>query len=114
MVGAVVLAIMVAAVLLGPFAYRVPINEIDFRAKLKGPSWIHPLGTDDLGQDLLARMLYGGRISLAVGLAGMLIAISVGHAGRRRVGVRGRHGGPHPDAHHRSVPVAAPVCPCCS
>jgi len=56
----------------------VPINEIDFRAKLKGPSWAHPLGTDDLGQDLLARMLYGGRISLAVGLVAMLIAISVG------------------------------------
>ena len=38
----------------------------------------HPLGTDDLGQDLLARMLYGGRISLAVGFAAMLIAIIVG------------------------------------
>jgi peptide/nickel transport system permease protein len=36
------------------------------------------MGTDDLGRDLLARMLYGGRISLAVGLAAMLMAISVG------------------------------------
>ncbi len=70
--GAAVLAVMVAAVLLGPFVYRVPINEIDFRAKLKGPSLAHPLGADDLGQDLLARMLYGGRISLAVGIAAML------------------------------------------
>ncbi|MFN4018839.1 MAG: ABC transporter permease, partial [Reyranella sp.] len=35
-------------------------------------------GTDDLGQDLLARMIYGGRISLAVGLAAMLVAIIVG------------------------------------
>ncbi len=78
--GAAVLAVMVAAVLLGPFVYRVPINEIDFKAKLKGPSWAHPLGTDDLGQDVLARMLYGGRISLAVGVAAMLIAISVGTA----------------------------------
>jgi peptide/nickel transport system permease protein len=78
--GATVLAVMVVAVLLGPFFYRVPINEIDFKAKLKGPSWIHPLGTDDLGQDVLARMLYGGRISLAVGVAAMLIAISVGTA----------------------------------
>jgi len=34
------------------------------------PSWEHPFGTDDLGQDLLARMLYGGRISLAVGFRG--------------------------------------------
>ena len=78
MFGAAILLVMVAAVLAGPFAYRVPINEIDFKAKLKTPSWSHPLGTDDLGQDLLARLLYGGRISLAVGVAAMLIAISVG------------------------------------
>jgi peptide/nickel transport system permease protein len=71
---------MVLIVLFGPFVYRVPIDEIDFKAKLKGPSWAHPLGTDDLGQDLLARMLYGGRISLAVGLSAMLIAILVGTA----------------------------------
>jgi ABC-type dipeptide/oligopeptide/nickel transport system permease subunit len=38
-----------------PVLWRVPINEIDFAAKLQGPSWAHPLGTDDLGQDLLAR-----------------------------------------------------------
>jgi peptide/nickel transport system permease protein len=80
LVGMLVLAAMVAAVLAGPFVYRVPIDEIDFRAKLKGPSRAHPLGTDDLGQDLLARMLYGGRISLAVGVVAMLIAITVGTA----------------------------------
>jgi len=78
--GAVMLGVMVLAVLVGPFFYRAPINEIDFKAKLKTPSWAHPLGTDDLGQDLLARMLYGGRISLAVGVAAMLIAITVGTA----------------------------------
>ena len=78
MVGAVILAGMVAAVLAGPLVYRVPIDEIDFRAKLQGPSRAHPLGTDDLGQDVLARMLYGGRISLAVGVAAMLISITIG------------------------------------
>src|SRR6267143_3748215 len=78
--GAVVLFAMVVAVVAGPAIYRVPINDIDFKAKLRGPSWAHPLGTDDLGQDLLARMLYGGRISLAVGVAAMLIAIIVGTA----------------------------------
>ncbi len=78
--GAAMLGIMVLAVLFGPFVYRVPINEIDFKAKLKTPSWTHPMGTDDLGQDVLARMLYGGRISLAVGVAAMLIAITVGTA----------------------------------
>src|ERR1043166_195399 len=87
--GAVVLLFMVAAVLAGPFIYRVPIDEIDFKAKLKGPSWAHPLGTDDLGQDLLARMLYGGRISLAVGVSAMLIGIIVGTAIGRASGHAG-------------------------
>jgi peptide/nickel transport system permease protein len=73
-----VLLALVAAVAFGPLIWRVPINEIDFTAQLQGPSWAHPLGTDDLGQDLLARMLYGGRISLAVGLAAMTMAIIVG------------------------------------
>ena len=79
-VGSVVLLAMVIAVLVGPLVWRQPINEIDFKAKLKGPTWSHPLGTDDLGQDILARMLYGGRISLAVGIVAMLIAISIGTA----------------------------------
>jgi peptide/nickel transport system permease protein len=73
-----VLALLVLVVLLGPLVYRVGINDIDFQARLAPPSWAHPLGTDDLGRDLLARVLYGGRISLAVGMAAMLIAITVG------------------------------------
>ena len=73
-----VLGTLVLAVLLGPLLYKVGINDIDFKARLAGPSWQHPMGTDDLGRDLLARMLYGGRISLAVGLMAMLMAISVG------------------------------------
>jgi peptide/nickel transport system permease protein len=76
--GSVILVSMVVAVLVGPLVYRVPIDAIDFKSKLEGPSWVHPLGTDDLGQDLLARMLYGGRISLAVGVVAMLIAITLG------------------------------------
>jgi peptide/nickel transport system permease protein len=75
-----ILAAMLLAVAFGPLLWRVPINDIDFGAHLEGPSWAHPLGTDDLGQDLLARMLYGGRISLAVGLAAALVAIIVGTA----------------------------------
>jgi len=75
-----ILAVMLLAVAFGPLLWQVPINDIDFSAHLEGPSWNHPFGTDDLGQDLLARMLYGGRISLAVGLAAMLVAIIVGTA----------------------------------
>jgi peptide/nickel transport system permease protein len=78
MVSLFVLAIIVLAVAVGPLVWPVAINDIDFAAKLEGPSWAHPLGTDDLGQDILARMIYGGRISLTVGLAAMLVAILVG------------------------------------
>ena len=76
--GAVILGLMTVVVLFGPWLWPLPINEIDFAAKLQGPSWAHPFGTDDLGQDLLARMIYGGRISLAVGVVAMLIALFVG------------------------------------
>ena len=74
----VILGAIILAVIVGPWVWRVPINEIDFTARLAPPSPKHPFGTDDLGQDLLARMIYGGRISLAVGLAAMLVAIIVG------------------------------------
>ena len=76
--GTVILGILGLAILIGPFLWKIPINEIDFAAKLKRPSLEHPFGTDDLGQDLLARMIYGGRISLAVGIAAMLVAILLG------------------------------------
>ncbi|HVL74305.1 MAG TPA: ABC transporter permease [Beijerinckiaceae bacterium] len=76
--GAVILGAMCALVIFGPLVWRVPINEIDFAATLQGPSFRHPFGTDDLGQDILARMLYGGRISLAVGFAAMVVATLVG------------------------------------
>jgi peptide/nickel transport system permease protein len=76
--GGVILLVLVAAILFGPWIWKLAINDIDFGARLKGPSLAHPFGTDDLGQDLLARMIYGGRISLAVGFAAMLIAVVVG------------------------------------
>ena len=78
MAGAVILSLITLLVLFGPLIWPVAINDIDFTARLKGPSWRHPFGTDDLGQDLFARMLYGGRISLAVGFAAMMIAVGVG------------------------------------
>jgi peptide/nickel transport system permease protein len=77
-VSSVVLLAMIVAVAFGPLLWHVQINEIDFAAQLQTPSWAHPLGTDDLGQDLLARLLYGGRISLAVGLAAMAVSVVVG------------------------------------
>src|ERR1700731_3569445 len=76
-VSALILIAMTTAIILGPALWPVAIDDIDFSARLVTPSVAHPLGTDDLGQDLLARMLYGGRISLAVGLAAMFISIAV-------------------------------------
>jgi len=73
-----ILTAMILILLLGPTIWPVPINAIDFSAQTQGPSLAHPLGTDDLGQDLLARMIYGGRISMAVGVAAMLVAVFVG------------------------------------
>jgi peptide/nickel transport system permease protein len=77
-IGLVVLALMVLLVAVGPLVWRVQINDIDFTARLNTPTANHPFGTDDLGQDIFARMLYGGRISLAVGLSAMLMAMVVG------------------------------------
>jgi peptide/nickel transport system permease protein len=76
--GLVVLSLMVLMVAFGPLVWKIQINDIDFSARLQTPTPAHPFGTDDLGQDILARMLYGGRISLAVGLAAMLMALVVG------------------------------------
>jgi peptide/nickel transport system permease protein len=77
-VSVVVLALLALAILIGPLLWPVAINDIDFTARLSPPSWDHPFGTDDLGQDLLARMIYGGRISLAVGFAAMAVAMFAG------------------------------------
>src|SRR4051794_41731531 len=84
-----VLLLMVLAIGVGPLIWRVPINEIDFSAQLQTPSWAHPLGTDDLGQDVLARLLYGGGISLAGGGGGVV----GGTPGGGAVGVAGGGGG---------------------
>lgn len=77
-VGVALLGAIVLMVVFGPLLWPVAINDIDFGARLQGPTLAHPMGTDDLGQDLLARMLYGGRISLAVGLAAMVVSVLVG------------------------------------
>ncbi len=51
---------------------------IDVGQSLLGPSWQHPLGTDDLGRDVLVRMLYGARISLLVGFVAVGISCLIG------------------------------------
>jgi peptide/nickel transport system permease protein len=63
---------------------------VDLRQRLESPSLLHPLGTDELGRDLLLRLLEGGRVSLAVGLTAALASAVLGTA----VGLlAGYHGG---------------------
>ncbi|MEB3277919.1 MAG: ABC transporter permease [Lyngbya sp.] len=76
--GLIILLLIVAAVVFLPLIYTTPIDQIDFANSASPPSWEHPFGTNDLGQDQLARMLVGGRISLTVGVAAMMVAIFVG------------------------------------
>lgn len=78
MFGLVTLTILIVAVFFGPMVYDVDPEYIDFAVANQPPSLAHPFGTDDLGRDLLARNLYGGRISLAVGMAAMAVSIVVG------------------------------------
>ncbi|MGB3789337.1 MAG: ABC transporter permease [Phormidesmis sp.] len=78
LIGATVLLIFGLAVFVGPLVYSASYSEIDFTRATSAPSWQHPLGTNDLGQDQLARLLWGGRVSIAVGITAMLVSISLG------------------------------------
>lgn len=76
--GALVLAFLVLGVIVGPVVWHSDPRKIDFSRSLLPPSRAHPMGTDDLGRDVLARVMLGGRVSLSVGVAAMLIAITLG------------------------------------
>ena len=84
MAGLVVLCLLIAAILIGPFLWQVdPAYVNPDAAKMilgrnKPPSWAHPLGTDQLGRDMLARLMSGGKVSLAVGTVAMLISVFIG------------------------------------
>lgn len=75
--GVVVLVLFVIAAF-APLLAPYDPNEIDRRHVLEPPSTIHLLGTDDLGRDILSRMIYGSRISLAVGFVAVGIATVIG------------------------------------
>ncbi|HLU82823.1 MAG TPA: ABC transporter permease, partial [Trueperaceae bacterium] len=77
-VGMVVFLAIVLVVAVGPFIYQVDASKTNVRARNLPPSIEHPFGTDNLGRDLLAQNLVGGRISLSVGLAAMIISVVVG------------------------------------
>jgi len=71
-------ALALAFVFIGPLLWPLDPQYIDIRARNSGPSWAHPMGTDQLGRDTMARMMAGGRISILVGLVAMLLALVLG------------------------------------
>lgn len=78
LVGSTVLATIVLLAIVGPMISPYSQNAVDAYSRNQPPSAKHWLGTNDYGWDLLTRLMYGGRVSLAVGLVAQVVAISIG------------------------------------
>lgn len=78
LIGTAVFMFILFAVFLGPYIYKVDPQYLNIRDKNQGPSLTHLLGTDQLGRDMLAQVLHGGRVSMAVGVIAMAISLLVG------------------------------------
>ena len=76
--GLVLVLISVGSAILAPLLTPFPPDAMDYQAMLAEPSLVHPLGTDDLGRDVLSRMLHGARLSLAVSMGAVLLAAAIG------------------------------------
>lgn len=77
-IGACLVVALAIFVVAGPLVWTISPGAMDLAARNEGPSMAHPLGTDQLGRDLLARLMVGGRLSLAVGLSAMALALILG------------------------------------
>lgn len=75
--GLIVLGLFVFGALFAPWLSPADPNEMSLDM-MAGLSWAHPLGTDDLGRDLLSRILHGTRVSLFIGVSTVLIALAAG------------------------------------
>ncbi len=78
LIGSIVFVIIVFGVIVGPFLWTIDATYIDIRARNSGPSLAHPLGTDQLGRDMLARMIAGGKVSISVGFTAMFLSLVLG------------------------------------
>lgn len=78
--GVIILLILAIAILIGPLLYPASPTELDYGRANLAPSMAHPFGTNDRGQDMLARVLIGGRVSLTVGVVATLVAMGLGTA----------------------------------
>src|ERR1700740_287662 len=78
MLGLAVIAILVAAAVLAPLISPYEPDQQTWSAVRKAPSALHWFGTDDVGRDVFARVIYGARASLLAGVISVAIAILVG------------------------------------
>ena len=78
LLGLFLLTLIVLGTLLGPFIWPPDPFEIDVPSANQGASWDHPMGTDNLGRDVMARVIFGARISLSVGFVAMLFGLLLG------------------------------------
>ncbi len=78
LVGSTVFLFIVLGVTIGPYIHTIDPQFLDMRARNAGISWKHPFGTDNVGRDMLAQVMAGGRVSLAVGFAAMGVSIVIG------------------------------------
>lgn len=78
--GSVLVALVLLAALLGPWLAPYDPAEQLLEHRLEPPSWRYPLGLDELGRDILSRLLYGARVSVSVGLAVVVLAGLTGTA----------------------------------
>src|SRR4249919_2600916 len=72
-VGALVLVFVVLLAIAAPLVSRYDPTHVQLRERKAFPSWSHPLGTDYEGRDILTRLMYGGRVSLAVSLLAVVL-----------------------------------------
>ena len=72
--GLSVILILVFLALLADIISPYPMDQLNLRDRLQGPSWEHPFGTDEFGRDLLSRIIHGARISMMVGVIGSVYA----------------------------------------
>ena len=77
-IGTIILLVLIAASLAAPLLTSRNPDAIDPTNTLQPPSWEHPMGTDHIGRDVFARFLYGGRLSLRVGLIAIALGATVG------------------------------------
>ncbi len=77
-VGVAVFTFIVLVVVLGPFIHTVDPTFLDIRNKNLLPTLAHPMGTDNLGRDMLAQVMAGGQVSLLVGVTAMLLSLVLG------------------------------------